>query len=84
MNDGWMNVTLVHDLSWTRVVEAILPLLRTGELPWPEIQRLRCRRARFTTDRKALFHGDGELIGETPVEVEVLPGAIQMAGIPSP
>ena len=82
MDDGWMDITIADDLPWTRIVEAILPLLRDGDLRWPEIHRFRARRARFETDRGILMHGDGELLGETPAEIEVLPGAVQIAGIP--
>ena len=80
MDDGWMDITLVDDMPWTRLVDAILPILRTGDLRWPEIHRFRARRARFEADRPAIFHGDGELLGEAPVDVEVLPGAVMIAG----
>ena len=82
MDDGWMDITIADDLPWTRIVEAILPLLRDGDLRWPEIHRFRARRARFETDPGILMHGDGELLGETPAEIEVLPGAVRIAGIP--
>lgn len=80
MDDGWMDVTIVDDMSWTRLVDAILPILRTGDLRWPEIHRFRARRARFEADRPAVFHADGELLGEGPVDVEVLPRAVTIAG----
>lgn len=80
MDDGWLDITLVGQLPWTRLVEAIPPVLRTGDLRWPEIRRYRARRVRLQTDRPALFHGDGEVLGESPVEIEVLPKAIRVAG----
>jgi len=40
------------------------------------LRRLRARRARIETDRPVIFHGDGEVLGETPVEMELLPGAL--------
>jgi diacylglycerol kinase (ATP) len=80
MDDGWLNVVLVADLSWTRIVEAILPILRNGDLRWPEIERRRARRVRLEADRPALFHGDGELLGDLPADVEVLPRAVWMGG----
>ncbi len=80
MDDGWLEITLVGALPWTRLVEALPPVLRTGDLRWPEIHRYRARRVRFETNRAALFHGDGEVLGESPVEIELLPNAIQVAG----
>jgi diacylglycerol kinase (ATP) len=80
MDDGWLEITLVGALSWTRLAEALPPVLRTGDLRWPEIRRYRARRVRFETNRASLFHGDGEVLGESPVEIELLPNAIQVAG----
>ena len=80
MDDGWMDITVVGDMRWTRLVDAILPVLRTGDLRWPEIHRFRVRRARFETSRRMIFHADGELLGEAPVELEVLAGAVEIAG----
>jgi diacylglycerol kinase (ATP) len=79
MDDGWLDVVLVREISWTRLFEAIPILLRTGDLRWEEILRYRARRIRLHTNRRALVHGDGEILGETPVEFEVLPGAIRVA-----
>jgi diacylglycerol kinase family enzyme len=33
---------------------------------------------RLTTHHASAFHGDGEIIGSTPVEIEVVPKAIQV------
>ena len=78
VDDGWLNVLLVEALPWTRVLEAIPILLRNGDLRWPEIHRYRARRVRIASDRPALVHGDGELLGESPVEFRVLPGAVRV------
>jgi len=33
---------------------------------------------KFTTDRPAMFHGDGELLGPAPVEIEIMPQAVRV------
>ena len=78
IDDGLLDVTFVGDLNWTRVLEAFPVLLRTGDLRWPEVMRSRGRRVVLRTERSAPFHGDGEILGETPVEISVLPGAINV------
>jgi YegS/Rv2252/BmrU family lipid kinase len=78
MDDGWLNVVLVEDLAWTRLVEAIPIVLTTGDLRFDEVKRLRCRRVVLRADRAVKVHGDGELLGESPAEFEVLPGAIRV------
>ena len=82
IDDGLLDITLVAQMSWMRLVEAIPPILRTGDLRWPEIRRFRARRVILRVDRPEMFHGDGELLGElTPgmsLEIENLPGAIRV------
>jgi diacylglycerol kinase (ATP) len=78
MDDGWMDIALVAPLDWTQVFDGMLIALRDGRIRWPEMRRMKARRLRLSTDRPALFHGDGEVLGETPVEIEVLPGALQV------
>ncbi|MBI3484124.1 MAG: YegS/Rv2252/BmrU family lipid kinase, partial [Acidobacteria bacterium] len=82
MNDGWMDLTFVEDLPWTRIFEALLVLLRNGDLRWPQIHRFRARRIRLSADRRSPFHGDGEILGEAPVEIDVLPGAVRVIAPP--
>jgi diacylglycerol kinase (ATP) len=80
MDDGWLNLVLVGDMPWTKLVEAIPPVLLTGDVRLPEIERHRARHLRLEASRKALLHGDGELLGEAPAEIEVLPGAVRIGG----
>lgn len=75
-DDGWMDVTLVAPLTLPRILEAIFIVLRDGRLQWREIVRLRARRLTLRADREAWMHGDGELLGRIPVEIEVLHGAL--------
>ena len=82
VDDGWMDVTLVEALPWTRVFEALPILLRSGDLRWPEIHRYRARCIRLKAGRPALVHGDGEVLGEAPVEISLLPAAIRVVASP--
>jgi YegS/Rv2252/BmrU family lipid kinase len=78
MEDGWLNVVLVGEVSWKRLIEAIPILLTSGDLRYEEVHRFRCRRVRLQTERPAKVHGDGELLGESPAEFEIVPGAIRV------
>ena len=78
LDDGWMDLAIVAPLDWSHVLDGLLLALRHGDIRWPEMQRLRARKLRLETDRPAIFHGDGEVLGETPVEIEVLPAAIEV------
>jgi diacylglycerol kinase (ATP) len=78
MDDGWMDITLLRKIGLMRVLPAISAMRKTGELRPGEIERFRARRALFRTDRPVWFQGDGETLGTTPLEAEILPGAIQI------
>ncbi|MGH9744508.1 MAG: diacylglycerol/lipid kinase family protein [Candidatus Acidiferrales bacterium] len=78
MDDGWLDVVLVGDVAWTRLAEAIPIVLTTGDLRFDEVKRFRSRRVLLRADRAVMVHGDGELLGESPAEFEVLPGAIRV------
>lgn len=76
--DGLLNVFLVEDLSTLSIVKLLPRLVASGELRTSRIKRWQAKRLRLSTDRASLFHGDGEILGPTPVEIEVIPGAVQV------
>jgi YegS/Rv2252/BmrU family lipid kinase len=78
MDDGWLEVMLVQQMPLTRLLEAIPIVLRSGDIRWPELRRYRCRRVSFKTNRPALVHGDGEILGDSPVEFEIVPEAVHI------
>lgn len=79
MDDGWLDIVLVGQVRFLRLLKAIPIVLTSGDLRgFPEVQRFRCRKISMETDRVARVHGDGENLGESPAEFEVLPGAVQI------
>ncbi|MGB0035480.1 MAG: diacylglycerol kinase family protein [Candidatus Acidiferrales bacterium] len=78
IDDGLLNVVFVKEVSWTQLFEAIPILLTSGDLRFEEVSRHLCRRVSLQTDRSVKVHGDGELLGESPAEFEVLPGALRV------
>ena len=78
MDDGLLTAILVKDLRAFQVL-ALLPRLMTrGDLPDSYLRRVSAKRVRLSPDRPCLFHGDGEILGPAPVEIEVLPRAIRI------
>jgi diacylglycerol kinase (ATP) len=78
MDDGWLNLAFVKDLSRVAVLALVPRLLIGGALPNSRVQRRRARKVRLLTDRPCFFHGDGEILGPAPVEVEVAPRAVRV------
>jgi diacylglycerol kinase (ATP) len=78
LDDGSLDVVLIEDLNVLAVMKLLPMLALSGELRTSHVKRWRVQRLRLTTDRPSLFHGDGEILGQTPVEIEVVPRAIRV------
>jgi diacylglycerol kinase (ATP) len=78
IDDGLLTTLLVRDLSASQVLAVVPRLLARGDLPESYVARASATRVRLTTDRECLFHGDGEILGPAPVEIEVLPNAVRV------
>ena len=78
IDDGLLTTLLVRNLSVPQVLAVVPRLLARGDLPESYVTRVRASRVRLTTDRECLFHGDGEILGPAPVEIEVLPNALRV------
>ena len=72
INDGLVDLTLLDSLSPSRVIGLLPGLLTSGEISSPGMQRVQCARVRLEPDRPCLFHGDGEIFGPAPVEIEIM------------
>jgi diacylglycerol kinase (ATP) len=78
ISDGWFDAVFVDDLSLWGVLKLLPRLIHSGDLRIPEVKRIRAKRVKLSTDRPCMFHADGEIIGPAPVEIEVVPRAVQM------
>jgi YegS/Rv2252/BmrU family lipid kinase len=78
VDDGLLHVFLVEDLSAIGVLKLLPRLVASGELRTSGVKRWEVKCARISTDKPCQFHGDGEILGPTPVEIEVIPGAVQV------
>ena len=76
IDDGLLHVVLLEDLSALSVLRLLPRLMGSGELRISRLKRWSVRSVRISADRPCLFHGDGEILGPAPVEIEVVPNAI--------
>ena len=78
IDDGLLHVVLLEDLSAFSVLKLLPRLMGSGELRTSKVKRWSVRRVRICADRPCLFHGDGEILGPAPVDIEVLPHAVRV------
>ncbi len=81
LDDGLLDIVMIEDLSKIGVLTLFPRLLGSGELRTSRVKRWRAQRVRLTTSRSCLFHGDGEFIGSTPVEIELVPKAARVLAL---
>jgi diacylglycerol kinase (ATP) len=77
-DDGKLDLVLLEDLSLWEIL-ALLPSLAVhGELKTKQLSRRSVDCLRIETDPPRNFHGDGEILGTTPVEISVVPRACRV------
>jgi diacylglycerol kinase (ATP) len=76
LDDGWLDAVFVKDLNALEVLGLLPQLWWSGDLPESCMTRTRAPRVRLVTDRPCFFHGDGEILGPAPVDIEVMRGAV--------
>jgi diacylglycerol kinase (ATP) len=72
LDDGLLEVVMIEMLKKREVLALIPRLLITGEFKSKRALRMRAAKIRLTTETETDFQGDGELLGKTPVEIEIL------------
>ena len=78
-DDGRLDVCLVLVPTVGESIRSGLRVMRHRRKPLPNVRWLRARRSvKIEANRILPVQGDGDLIGETPVEVTVLPDAVQV------
>lgn len=78
IDDGLLHVVLLEDLSAFSVLSLLPRLMGSGELHTSRVKRWGVRSVRISADRPCLFHGDGEILGPAPAEIDTVPNAIQV------
>jgi YegS/Rv2252/BmrU family lipid kinase len=78
LSDGLLDIVLISDASKLRFLR-VLPTVFKGEhITQPNVQVLRAREVEVSADRPFTMYADGDPIGELPVTVRALPGAVRV------
>jgi diacylglycerol kinase (ATP) len=77
-DDGSLELVLLEDLSVTEILRLLPKFASRGELKTKRIRRFSAKCVRIETESPHWFHGDGEILGMTPVQVSVVPRAVRI------
>jgi diacylglycerol kinase (ATP) len=83
VDDGWLDMAFAEELNWRQILRALPSLAISGDTRGLNLRRFRARRVRIATEVPVSFHGDGEVLGSTPLDAEVIPGAVRVVA-PTP
>jgi YegS/Rv2252/BmrU family lipid kinase len=84
MDDGAFDVLLIADLGRLHLL-ASLPFLYNGRInEHPRVRHWRCPALSVACPENPAFHCDGEVVGELPLRVEILPRALRVIVPPAP
>jgi diacylglycerol kinase (ATP) len=78
LDDGLLDVTLLNELSRVKVMQCLPKIFKGTHINMKEVETFRARHLKIETDTPKLLTPDGQLMGSTPIEVECLPGAIEV------
>ncbi|MCX6175055.1 MAG: diacylglycerol kinase family lipid kinase [Ignavibacteriales bacterium] len=78
LDDGLLDVTLLNKLSRAKVMQCLPKIFKGTHVYMKEVETFRARHLKIETDTPKLLTPDGQLMGSTPIEVECLPGAIEV------
>lgn len=77
-DDGLLDVTLIRPMHWWNIIFRLRRLFNGGIYSIGHVQHIQGKRVRVTSSPAMALESDGELMGETPVEIEVVPQAIKV------
>ncbi len=81
--DGRLEVFVLEDVGRRALITDIMPrVYRGSHVGRPGVRHLSATRATVRCDEGMLIEMDGEQIGQTPIEVVVVPRALRVFGLP--
>ena len=78
VDDGLLDFVVLEPLTPLEILGLLPGLCFAGKLNSKRIKRFRAASARVITAVPVRFHGDGELLGTTPVTIEIEPKALKI------
>jgi YegS/Rv2252/BmrU family lipid kinase len=78
LDDGLFDVVLAGELSKRRFLTLLPKVFKGAHVHEPSYRMVRARELLIDADRPFVLYADGEPIGETPVTIRIVPGALQV------
>mgnify|MGYP001812714843 FL=1 len=83
-DDGLFDVLLINDLSKIELLSSLFYLYNGRINEHRAVNNWQCRSISISGATGQYLHCDGELVGQLPVDIEILPGALNVLGPKDP
>jgi diacylglycerol kinase (ATP) len=77
IDDGLLDVIVAGNVTRGKALRLLPGLFKGKHVENPAVEVFRGTHIRVETDRPCGLNADGEVFGSTPIEVEILPGAVE-------
>jgi YegS/Rv2252/BmrU family lipid kinase len=77
IHDGVLDVVVTNAISRWELIKTFPKVFSGTHTSHPEVETFRAKHVRLETDPPSLLTPDGETLGTTPIEVEVLPNELR-------
>ncbi|MCG3121205.1 MAG: Diacylglycerol kinase [bacterium] len=77
IRDGWLDVVVASNISRWELLKTFPKIFSGTHTAHPAVEIWRAKRLRLETDPPSLLTPDGETLGSTPIDVEILPGKLK-------
>ncbi|SDI27314.1 diacylglycerol/lipid kinase family protein [Natribacillus halophilus] len=70
-NDGFLELCVVHGMSRLQFVRAFPGVFKGKHVSHPAVKMLTGKQIEISSSTAMIVHGDGEIIGQTPIKIDV-------------
>ncbi len=72
LDDGLLDITLLNKISRLKILKVFPSIFKGEHTQFDEIETFQAKKIKITTDKPMKLSPDGELLGETPIEIDCL------------
>jgi YegS/Rv2252/BmrU family lipid kinase len=78
LNDGLFDVLLIHDMNTGQRMLNLSKVYSGSHILSPHFSVIRCKRLQIRSDIEISLEADGEILGNSPFDIQILPSAIKV------
>jgi len=78
VDDGYLDICLVNEISRFEIIKFLPRVFNGGHKNHPAFEVIKAREAKVIFEKKVMVQADGEIIGNTPFEVSIIPKALRV------